>query len=310
LGLCDERVSCGARFRVGALGDAAGTRGWRSGWSEVWRCVRMDAGHGQGAPLDSLPSTRCARSGQAARSGHVGCEVQAALWGGARASSLRTGSRILRITCGSRMTETMASSGQLRGFGRRHRVSPHPLGVMCHPATPQSAQCRVFCGLLSQNASGTRPEHVRPLAHISELAGRCRMRNPHGQAALPLWRRSRRRARTAEVKAVIGRRRPCGAGRGSATRRGGPGSRRAPSQSACRRGLIWARRRGPFRAESGWSTRTDTTSGSSHGSVCPYARHPLLGTVGLDRTFYRPESARDLRELARDLPRASACSAA
>lgn len=33
-----------------------------------------------------------------------------------------------------------------------------------------------------------------------------------------------------------------------------------------------------------------------------YARHPLLWTVGLDRTFYRPESVSGLRELARDLP--------
>jgi hypothetical protein len=38
------------------------------------------------------PSTRFPRSGQ------VGCECQAVLWGGARASSLRTCSRILRIT--------------------------------------------------------------------------------------------------------------------------------------------------------------------------------------------------------------------
>lgn len=33
-----------------------------------------------------------------------------------------------------------------------------------------------------------------------------------------------------------------------------------------------------------------------------YARHPILRTVGLDRTFYRPESVDGMKALARDLP--------
>jgi uncharacterized protein YecE (DUF72 family) len=36
--------------------------------------------------------------------------------------------------------------------------------------------------------------------------------------------------------------------------------------------------------------------------LAAYARHPLLRTVGLDRTFYRPESVDGMREIARELP--------
>ena len=76
----------------------------------------------------------------------------------------------------------------------------------------------------------------------------------------------------------------------------------------CRRTCASGRVRGASRAGRGWSTRRSGRPGwLAKEGLREYARHPLFGTVGVDRSYYAPVPDEDFRRYADQLPDGFPC---
>ena len=90
-------------------------------------------------------------------------------------------------------------------------------------------------------------------------------------------------------------------------------ARRAPPRRSLARGCptrcASAPARGPSPAGPDWSIRPALSATAlGREGLRHYARHPLLRTVGIDRSYYAPIPLDDLRAYADQLPAASAAA--